>query len=1241
MWNEEQIPQQLKDASIVHIYKRKGNHQSCDRGISLLSIAGNILPHVLLNCLLQHLEQGLLQESQCSFHAERGTMDIIFAACQLQEKSQKQYSNLFMTFVDLTKAFNTVSREGLWQTMEKFGCASKFITIVWQFHDNMMVKVVDDGDESEAFPVTNGINKAAFLPSSHTKKTNVMYQPAQGKSYQEPHITVKGQNLHVVDNFTYLGNKLSRSVNIDTDVNNRITKASTALGDSKSWNELASAVSKHSCRKPKPESSSAWLLMMAVFCPRPGMCELNRGHRCLHLYQFDEKSNASPNLSASREHLISHPRNITEFPSKEKNPTGPQRSTAGLMETKKKSGSGIGRIFSLSLSDAISNKNTTHRNKDRSSGASAHSSPENDKLHLKVLEEVHHCRQQLRHQRLRQLRVFPIYQSLTEIVIMTCVHPIRIILVTVSIQPSKNTASLEQRQGQIVTYRNLRGFGLHSRPASRPSSQPPSRPPSSLDNFCRDLRPQYLSPTQSEKWNFTGDRINESNGAHEKETVTVPSYSRHPFVSRSEAEKWDSQQNFTGERSADSGAGHEKETVTVPSFSRDPFVSPSQAEKLDSEQYFTWDRSVQEERKEGPPYENYPSEQHSYPDCRDLSPFQRARMLHHDPSPDWNLKPQWSLPLPQCPPPPPPPHHPPNYMCPMPRESASQTSCSLPTTPSEPGHLDSSFDTRESYDASSSEQEEAVRGEGVSAKRKRSALSDVGYDKFVAAQKERYLQMYKDSGSEDPDSSSLPSSKQSLQTKTSNDEEEKNSTGSGVIPKCQESSTKNVFHSLYRRAIPISCRDRNRRSCPPAVESTPAVSSEQGSPCDKKPWAPDGLMPAAGLSYMQTVTSPGAWWQQASQPNCVPVGDEDFPSLSATASFVSQHAPLGSGTPTISENSFSKDNVSFSGAKDDGSCENFYRKKAQDEFRGGRWGMSRYASRLLNDNRLSGGKKWGKEAREAFSKPYQTSFVDTHCHLDFLFNREPYSGTYASYREKNKNTFPKNYEACVAVFCRPKSFVNRSKWKPIVEEPGVWMAMGCHPKNATEYTEWTEEGLKQALKHEKTVALGEIGLDYSKHHGQFSAQQKDVFIRQIRIALDMNLPLVIHCREAEDDCLEILEKHVPADYKIHCHCFTSNYESATKWTSRFKNLFIGLTPLITFRSAVGTHEVARLLPLNRLLLETDAPYFLPSGFEWEGLSLSHPGMALMVAIRVAELRGIQVEEVLVQVRRNTQDMYGI
>ena len=123
MWDEEVIPQQLKDASIIRLYKN-GNRQLCDnyRGISLLATAGQILARVLLNRLIVHLEHGLLQESQCRFRGGRGTVDMIFAARQLQEKCQEQYDYLFITFIYLTNPFDTVCRDGLWQIMEKFGC---------------------------------------------------------------------------------------------------------------------------------------------------------------------------------------------------------------------------------------------------------------------------------------------------------------------------------------------------------------------------------------------------------------------------------------------------------------------------------------------------------------------------------------------------------------------------------------------------------------------------------------------------------------------------------------------------------------------------------------------------------------------------------------------------------------------------------------------------------------------------------------------------------------------------------------------------------------------------------------------------------------------------------------------------------------------------------------------------------------------------------------------------------------
>nr|VZI23260.1 unnamed protein product [Spirometra erinaceieuropaei] len=112
-WRQGEVPQDFKDATIVHLYKRKGNRQVCDnhRGISLLNIVGKIFARILLNRLNNHLEQGLLPESQCGFRRHCGTTDRIFAAHQLQEKCQEIRTHLYSTFVDLTKAFDTVNRE--------------------------------------------------------------------------------------------------------------------------------------------------------------------------------------------------------------------------------------------------------------------------------------------------------------------------------------------------------------------------------------------------------------------------------------------------------------------------------------------------------------------------------------------------------------------------------------------------------------------------------------------------------------------------------------------------------------------------------------------------------------------------------------------------------------------------------------------------------------------------------------------------------------------------------------------------------------------------------------------------------------------------------------------------------------------------------------------------------------------------------------------------------------------------
>nr|VZI48821.1 unnamed protein product [Spirometra erinaceieuropaei] len=165
IWRQGEVPQDFKDATIVHLYKCEWNRQVCDnhRDISLLNIAGKIFARILLNRLNNYLEQGLLPESQCGFRRHRGTTDMIFAARQLQEKCQEMRTHLYSTFVDLTKAFDTVNREGLWKIMQKFGCPERITQMVRQLHDGMMARVTDNGAVSEAFAVTNRVKQGCVL----------------------------------------------------------------------------------------------------------------------------------------------------------------------------------------------------------------------------------------------------------------------------------------------------------------------------------------------------------------------------------------------------------------------------------------------------------------------------------------------------------------------------------------------------------------------------------------------------------------------------------------------------------------------------------------------------------------------------------------------------------------------------------------------------------------------------------------------------------------------------------------------------------------------------------------------------------------------------------------------------------------------------------------------------------------------------------------------------------------------
>ena len=164
-WEQGKIPNDLRDAVIITLYKNKGEKSDCSnyRGITLLSIAGKILARILLNRLQDSVAEPNLPESQCGFRANRSTTDMIFVLRQLQEKCIEQNKPLYLTFVDLTKAFDSVSRSGMWKILERLGCPPRFMSMVIQLHEGQRGQVKYKNDLSTPFPISTGVKQGCVL----------------------------------------------------------------------------------------------------------------------------------------------------------------------------------------------------------------------------------------------------------------------------------------------------------------------------------------------------------------------------------------------------------------------------------------------------------------------------------------------------------------------------------------------------------------------------------------------------------------------------------------------------------------------------------------------------------------------------------------------------------------------------------------------------------------------------------------------------------------------------------------------------------------------------------------------------------------------------------------------------------------------------------------------------------------------------------------------------------------------
>ncbi|KAK9331636.1 hypothetical protein V1520DRAFT_337328 [Lipomyces starkeyi] len=291
-----------------------------------------------------------------------------------------------------------------------------------------------------------------------------------------------------------------------------------------------------------------------------------------------------------------------------------------------------------------------------------------------------------------------------------------------------------------------------------------------------------------------------------------------------------------------------------------------------------------------------------------------------------------------------------------------------------------------------------------------------------------------------------------------------------------------------------------------------------------------------------------------------------------------------------------------------------------------------------------------------------TPFVDTHCHLrttlDMAISKHCANETEISSLQSMTSTFfPPELEAVVDVYC---DIPINKEWEVLADKDAwignTWVGeyyftMGCHPHCAKLYNEDVEAEMVRALSHPRCVAVGECGLDYKKSQSPHDIQRK-VFARQIKLAVSLNKPLVVHTREAEEDTLNILRAHLPRQHLMHVHCFTDSASMARTLLSEFPNCVIGITGVITFQTLKSTTELLKMGGpglLGRLVLETDSPFMVPSNCQRKKkpvYAVSHSGMIPYTAVRVAELLSsmdheVGAEEVLVITRANARRIYGV
>ena len=198
--------------------------------------------------------------------------------------------------------------------------------------------------------------------------------------------------------------------------------------------------------------------------------------------------------------------------------------------------------------------------------------------------------------------------------------------------------------------------------------------------------------------------------------------------------------------------------------------------------------------------------------------------------------------------------------------------------------------------------------------------------------------------------------------------------------------------------------------------------------------------------------------------------------------------------------------------------------------------------------------------------------------------------------------------------------------------PFIYASCGLHPEDIKDDYEDELGKIYPLLIEKKCVAVGEIGLDY--HYDEIPRKvQIDVFTRQLIKANEMNLPVIVHDREAHADTLELLKKYKP---KGVLHCFSGSVETAREVLNL--GMYLGFGGVVTFKNAVKSVETAKYVPLDRILLETDCPYMAPVPYRGKR---NYSSLIKFAAEKIGEIRGIDAQTVIDEANKNTKRLFNI